>query len=139
MSIPQWKLDYYEAQPRQQTCRDCGEEGDRAYIQPQCPRRKSDLPTWQPCALCGPCIGKINSRLDADRKAQLATMDRCEIDHCHRRGAWRVAGVLLCGAHKRKAQIGHARRAAGMGGLGLFMPTPCNRADVIAWAEGGVV
>jgi hypothetical protein len=66
------------------------------------------------------------------RKLELAQEPRCEL--CTRRGSWNVAGVLLCGAHKKKAKTGHARQMVPLGFMGMI--AKYDRRDVIRWAKG---
>lgn len=68
-------------------------------------------------------IGKANeanyrARIKAERKLQLATLPRCEIPGCTRRGALKVARcMLMCKAHYKAAN----RRLASWGVFGGFV------------------
>ena len=133
MSTPRWMSEWYDAQPRAQVCRDCGKEGDRAYVQPQAPRRKADLAGYVPYALCCDCIMAINRRMDRDRKAQLDAMPRCDVSGCKRRGRWRIgngpgAKVLVCGSHYTKAKRAWNRRFAG---AMCWLPAPTMSRDAM--------
>lgn len=72
----------------------------------------------------------------AARKADLDAEPRCEVARCHRRGAWKLGGVLLCGGHTKRAKAGHAKVAASMGGLALFIPVDYDRTSILFWASG---
>lgn len=124
-------LAWWEAQPEQQTCSDCGKEGSKAYVQPQ--------PAGG--ALCTDCICRRNERAAEVRKRQLAALPRCEACGRHR-GNFRVgrARVLLCGRCKRKAERSFNRGAAALGGMALFMegpPTHTREAVLSLVKEGG--
>lgn len=127
-----WRIDYWDSQRGQQTCRDCGTVGPSSFVQPQLPQRRADLPTWRPFALCCDCITAHNRQIDQERKATLAAMDRCEIDGCECRGTWRVGGVLICGRHLRKVKRAHAKVTAD---CPVFCFTSFGRAEVLQWAE----
>ena len=135
-ALRKWQIAWYEKQPRRQVCRDCGKEGDRAYVQPQIPRTKSDSRRY---SLCADCITSINARIDGERKEQLAGLARCEVGPCQWRGRWEVFAadrkVLLCGRHKTAVRARHSRGVAASGGLALFMSCPLPSADVVLqWA-----
>lgn len=120
--------EWWDAQPEQQTCRDCGKEGRKAYIQPQ----------QDGGALCIDCIAAHNARAREARKAQLAAAPRCEVPGCRYRGAWRASGVLLCGRHLKRARAEVRRRMAGAGALALFLPGPqWSRAEILNMARHG--
>lgn len=136
-ALKQWELDYWKAQPDAQVCRDCGKAGVKAYVQPQLPRTRAELATHQPYALCTDCLNAAGQRHRDNRKAQLAAMDRCEVDGCDKRGTWRAAGgLLLCGKHLRNAQAAHARACASLGGLALLMPIHYSRQELLNAATG---
>lgn len=125
MNTPQWMIRWYEAQPRSQRCRDCGKPGDRAYVQPQPPKRKRDLPGYEPYALCSDCIMAINRAIDERRKAQLDAMPRCEVDGCNRRSLWRIGNgpdeARVCGQHFKQAKRNWDRQFAG---ATIWLPAP---------------
>jgi hypothetical protein len=110
-----------------QTCSDCGKQGPKAYVQPQYRNPGT--------ALCSDCINRRNVAAAERRKAQLAAMDRCEVEGCRRRGNWKVGRppVLLCGRHKAAAMRAYAKHAAG-NPFGLFMPWQPSRAEVLELA-----
>jgi hypothetical protein len=88
-------------------------------------------------ALCPNCIAARNATAKTERKRQLAAEPRCEVPGCSRRGAWRVRRVLLCGAHKDRAQRAHLGEMVGAGGLGLFLVPDYDRADILRLATEG--
>ena len=118
---------WFAAQPSgPYTCTDCGHRGDKAYVQPQHPYFAEGKTG---AALCAPCISKHHETWKIARKKQLDAEPRCEL--CNRRGAFYVgyARVLLCGAHKRKAEQAHNRIAMASGGLSLFLSPASYTAD----------
>ena len=131
LSEKHWQ--WYQSQDKEQTCSICGKQGHRAYVQPQW---KASIAAGKVIAYCTDCIAALNKEHDIQRKAELAAMPRCEVPGCKRRGSWKAAGVLLCGAHLKKAKHGHARAASAGGGLALFLPMEFDRLDVLQWAQG---
>lgn len=125
MNTPQWMIAWYEAQPQAQVCRDCGKDDDRAYVQPQPPRRKRDIATHKSYALCIDCIARINRAIDQRRKAELNAMPRCDIDGCNRRSLWLIGNgpekVRVCGRHFKRAQRNWDRQFAG---ATIWLPAP---------------
>ena len=121
-------IAWWDAQPEDQTCRDCGKVGRKAYIQPQ---RDGG-------ALCTDCISAHNRRAAEVRKAQLAAAPRCDVPLCKYRGAWRTtAAVLLCTRHRNKARAAARRKVAGIGALALFLPAPTySREAILRMAQG---
>ena len=95
------QIEWWDAQPQEQICQDCGTRGSKAYVQPQYPDGH---------ALCVDCIVKRNERYRAERKRQLAAMPRCEF--CNHRATWKAGAgpnpALLCGRHLNKAKREHA-------------------------------
>lgn len=114
------------------TCSDCGRVDSKAYVQPQHPFYAD----WQAgIARCCDCISARNRNAKAARKAALDAEPRCEVARCRRRGAWKLGGVLLCGGHTKRAKAGHAKVAASMGGLALFIPVDYDRTSILFWAS----
>ncbi len=81
--------------------------------------------TSSDCQLSGGrrvCLNCWNAQVYARRQArkeQLATLPRCEVPTCTRRGAMHAMGVLLCQSHFDRANRAHLRRASQ--GIGLFL------------------
>lgn len=131
--MPDWLVQWWDAQPHAQTCRDCGKTGSKHYVQPQPPRRRGEpAPGF---ALCSDCISRHNERLRAKRREALALAPRCEVPGCTRRGAFRIGTgrTLMCAAHKDRARRAFMRANAG-NPFALFLPPPSDRPTVIAWA-----
>lgn len=133
MTIPQWMIAWYDAQPKAQVCRDCGKDGNRAYVQPQPPRCRRDIATHEPYALCTDCIGRINRAYDERRKAQLAAMPRCDVDGCNRRSLWLIGNgpekVRVCGRCFKRAKGNWDRQFAG---AAIWLPAPLlTRAELL--------
>ena len=88
--------------------------------------------------VCCTCWNTYARARQAIRKRELAAMPRCEC--CNRRGTWWVAGVLLCGHHKRAAEAGATRAVLGGGSvgvaLGMFGGIDWRREDILAFAKG---
>jgi hypothetical protein len=119
-------LDWFMSQPDgTYTCADCGVTGPKGLVQPQHPAfvgGRTDV------ALCPQCIAARNKRA-------LDQMPRCEVTGCAHRATWTVAGVYLCGWHKRKAEKGF-HRAMSKHVLGpLLIKT--DRNSVLRWAVEG--
>ena len=86
---------------------------------------------------CCACWSADVHRRRAARKAELASMPRCEVPGCRRRANWQVGGrerLGMCGHHKGRAQRAAQGSAAGMGGLGLFMTPTYSRAELLRLA-----
>lgn len=130
---PKALSEWYAAQPKgDRACSDCGKVGPSHYVQPQHPYYAGGV---EGLSRCGECLGRINQTMRDTRKVELAAMERCEVDGCKMRGTFQVAGgVLMCGRHLHAAQREHARRMAGFGGAGLFMPTHHNRESILKLA-----
>lgn len=128
-------IAWYRSQPKgDYTCAWCGKIGPDHYVQPQHPfwaEGRQGIDGKAP-ARCGDCINEAHRQARERRTAQLAAEPRCEIDGCNRRGAWKIAGALLCGAHLKAAQREHARIAAPLGILGGLVDV--NRSTVLHWA-----
>lgn len=125
---------YAEQPPGPYTCHDCGTTGPRHTVQPQHPFYMEGR---EGLALCPDCITARNVAARAERKRQLDAEPRCEIPGCTRRGAWKMRGVLLCGACKARVQRSHLEEMAGAGCLGLFLVPEYDRADVLRLATEG--
>lgn len=88
-----------------------------------------------PIAACDKCAEQIQEHNKALRQAELDALPRCECSGCTRRGRWRLAhGVLMCGVHKSRLQKAHGKAMGAIGGLGLFMPWPWDREDMLRMA-----
>ena len=89
--------------------------------------------------VCCPCWNEHVTAWRAARKAELATLPRCEVPGCEHRGTWQfTGGVLLCGWHARTVKTHVQRLRASMGGLGLFVAGPSlDAGDVLRIAQGG--
>ena len=102
----------------------------------QHPDRTCELSTGG--VVCDDCWNTYARARQAIRKRELAAMPRCEC--CNRRGTWWVAGVLLCGHHKRAAEAGATRAVLGGGSvgvaLGMFGGIDWRREDILAFAKG---
>ncbi len=127
-------LEWWNDQPRDQTCTDCGEAGRRDYVQPQ-HHFYADGATG--VALCTDCMNDRRRAARLQRKAAFAARPRCEVDGCSYRGNWRSFGVLLCGRHLKRAKNAHARNVSSLGGLGLFVPIDYSREQFLTLAEFG--
>ena len=128
-ALSDWDATMYKGE---YTCSDCGKTGPYYQVQPQHPYYADGV---EGIARCTDCIGAINGTMRDARKAELAAMDRCEVDGCRTRGTFEVAsGVLMCGRHLKRAQREHTRRMSGFGGLGLFMTTYHNRESILKLA-----
>lgn len=65
--MPKWMLEIWNGLPDgPYTCADCGRSGEKAYVQPQLPRRRGE--PVRP-ALCGDCIGERNRQARQGRAA----------------------------------------------------------------------
>lgn len=126
---------WYGAQLEQDyTCADCGKVGPKWQVQPQHPYYAGGRAGE---ARCPDCISAINRRMAQERKAELASMPRCEVPGCRRRANWQVGGrerLGMCGHHKGRAQRAAQGSAAGMGGLGLFMTPSYTREELLRLA-----
>lgn len=114
MTTPKHFQRWWQEQPAEQVCRDCGKRGGRAYVQPQYDRHKRCGAGY---ALCTDCITRLNRDWRVKRKAQLATEPRCEVPNCKRRGTkrygWGGDKALLCGQHGKQAERVYQGRCAG--------------------------
>lgn len=118
---------WYDAQPdRDYKCTDCGRVGPKHYIQPQHPFYADGR---EDVARCSDCISRLNREARTRRRQQLASEPRCDVPACGKRGAWDVAGVLLCGAHKRRARDSYAMLGV-WGGV-----APQDRASILKAAQ----
>lgn len=120
---------WYRAQPRgNYTCRECGHVGPDWQVQPQ-------HPYWGGGARCTDCLNRAIYAARAARRAQLAAEPRCQVPGCRRRGSYKVGGggLLMCGAHLKRAQAGAARAAGGL----FWVAWDADNAALLAWAQGG--
>ena len=104
---------WFDAQPDgDYTCTDCGRVGPKHYVQPQHPYYAEGRTGT---ALCTDCTNRHNAEARAARRRALAEEPRCAAAPCSKRGAWNVAGVLLCGGHKRRVQNAYGRMGVWAG------------------------
>lgn len=84
-----------------------------------CPTCGQSMPSGDGNGCCCDCHNTAVREYREARRASLAAEPRCEVDGCHRRGAYKAGheSVLLCGAHLRRAQAVAAR--AGVFGMGV--------------------
>lgn len=88
--------------------------------------------------VCCPCWNQHVDAWRAARKAELATLPRCDVPRCRHRGTLQFAAdSLLCGWHARPVKTHFRRLRASMSGLGLFVAAPSlDAADVLRIAQG---
>lgn len=84
-----------------------------------CSECGQSIPSGDGNERCCDCHNRAVREYQVARRASLAAELRCEVDGCHRRGAYKAGheSVLLCGGHLRRAQAVAAR--AGVFGMGV--------------------
>jgi hypothetical protein len=117
------------------TCSTCGQHVENGDQLVRFDERKRQEVERHDRFRCNECARRERQEYAARRKAELDAMPRCEVEGCDHRGNWDVAGVLLCGRHKSRAQAAHRRFAGSLpGGLGLFVAADYSREQIIRLA-----
>jgi hypothetical protein len=105
-------------------CSTCPRTGLDYYVQPQ------PDGTYR----CSDCHNRAVEQWRAERKAELAALPRCSC--CKRRGTWNVAGILLCGHHKKAVERARYAETKGTPAfLLMFGAAPISREHVLRLAQ----
>ena len=126
---------WYESLPEgTYACERCGKTASKHHINPQYDlSKKAD----RVICYCDACIRALHAEAKAQRKAQLASMPRCEVPNCTRRATYEVGWdrVGMCGYHLRMAENKLYAEAAASGMP--WLPHDYGRAEVLRLAQGG--
>jgi hypothetical protein len=89
--------------------------------------------------VCCECWNRGYYARRAARKAELAREPRCEVPACTRRGRYRCGadGVLLCGAHLKRARRARIDAAGPLAFIAWMTQSGTDRASLIAFAQEG--
>lgn len=110
----------------------------RACGHPTHPSRvcEVDMGKGERLRVCADCYNASVAARRAERKAYLATLDRCAVPGCTRRATIAINGLDICGTHRRRVSKAHAANCARLGSICLFLPITYSRADYLRMAQG---